>query len=190
MGNIDLTLRTGLPQYNVGDSVSIGVYAQANLGEAEGMLSFQMIFNWDITKLRLLSVSTVGGQPFTAVGFFHDAYGINEVSPPLDGSAILIGLGPLGSSIMAQPSGTLLTTMMFTALAPSAGTPLSILPSGGSPMGTTVVYGDAGPNVNVNGTHTGTSVTIIPAPITPAMIGLGFCFVGRRRRDAANTRKD
>lgn len=183
--SIDLALQSTQPQYSVGDQVAVQVRARASFGEAEGMLSFQMIFNWDVTRLRLLSVNTTGGQSFTAIGFFHDAYGINEANPPADGSAILIGLGPLGSSIMAPPTGTLLTTMIFTALAPSQGTPISIMPSAGSPVGTTVVYGDAGPNVSVTGLTTGTSVTIVPAPIAPALLGMGFCLVGRRRRDAA-----
>jgi hypothetical protein len=150
------------------------------------MLSFQMIFNWDPSRLRLVNVSTAGGQPFTAIGFLHDAYNLNELSPPADGNAILIGLGPLGSSIVAPPSGVLLTTIVFTALAPVQGSPINILPSAGSPVGTTVVYGDSGPNVNDTGATTGTAVTVIPAPTAAAVLAAGGVFVSRRRRDAAD----
>ena len=163
-GAIDLSLRASSSQYNVGDQVAIGIWAAANSGEPEGLLSLQVIFSWDITRLRLTGLSGVGGASFTASGFFHDAYGINEIAVPNDGSAMFVGLGPLGSSIVATPSGTLLSTLLFTALAPTPGTPLGIVPSAGSPVGTTVVYGDAGPNVNVTGTLTGTSVRIVWSP--------------------------
>jgi hypothetical protein len=182
LGSIDISLQSSQPQYSVGDQVAIKVFAQANPDEVQGMLSFQMIFNWDVTRLHLNGVSTTGGQPFTAIGFFHDAYGINETTPPTDGNAILIGLGPLGSSIEVPQQGVLLTTMLFTALAPSPASPLNILPSAGSPVGTTVVYGDTGPNVSVTGALNNGSVTILPAPATGAVLLGAACALHRRRR--------
>jgi uncharacterized protein (TIGR03382 family) len=185
LASIDISLQPSLPQYSVGNQVAVGVYAFADPDEVQGMLSFQMIFTWDPSRLHLNGVSTLGGQPFTAIGFIHDAYGINETNPPTDGNAMLIGLGPLGSSIVVPQQGVLLTTLLFDALAPASGTPLTILPSAGSPVGTTVVYGDTGPNVSVTGTTTGTSITIIPAPCSAVLLAAGASILGRRRRDAA-----
>jgi uncharacterized protein (TIGR03382 family) len=180
--SIDLTLSTSQSQYTVGSQVSVGVFGRGNLGEAEGMFSFQMIVTWDTSRLHLDGVSTAGGQPFTAVGFFHDAYGLNEATPPTDGNGILIGLGPLGSSIVAPPQGVLLTTLLFTALGPAPATPLNILPSAGNPVGTTVVYGDTGPNVNDTGALNSTSVRIVPAPAAAPALLLGAAWTTRRRR--------
>lgn len=188
-GSIDLSLLPDQAAYPVGAQVAVQVRARAASGEPEGMLSFQMIFTWDPSRLQLLGVSTAGAPSFTGIGFFHDAYGINESSPPTDGTAMLIGLGPLGSSIMAPttPNGALLTTMLFTALAPSQATPLTILPSAGNPVGISVVYGDTGPNVNNTGVLTGTSVTIIPAPSAAGLLAVGFV-LKRRRREAPAVR--
>ncbi len=186
-GGIDLSLRAVSSQYNVGDQVAIGIFAAANSGEPEGLLSLQVIFSWDISRLRLTGLSGAGGASFTASGFFHDAYGINEIAVPSDGNAMFVGLGPLGSSILAMPSGTLLSTLLFTALAPTPATPLGMVPSAGSPTGTTVVYGDAGPNVNVTGLLTGTSVRVVPAPAAAILLAVGV-FSQRRRRDALAVR--
>jgi hypothetical protein len=182
-GAIDLSLHPLSLQYNVGDQVAISIIAAATSGEPEGLLSFQMIFSWDTSRLQLTGISGVGGASFTASGFFHDAYGINELAVPTDGNAMFVGLGPLGSSIIAQPGGTLMSTLLFTALAPTPGTPLTILPSAGSPVGTTVVYGDAGPNVNVTGSLTGASVRIVPAPSAALLLAVGV--LSQRRRRAA-----
>ena len=182
-GAIDLALRGPSSQINVGDQVAVGIYVSATSGEPEGLLSLQVIFSWDTSRLHLVGLSGVGGAPFTASGFFHDAYGINELALPTDGNAMFIGLGPLGSSILASPSGTLLSTLLFTAVAPTPGTPLNIVPSAGSPIGTSVVYGDAGPNVNVTGSLTGTTVQIVPAPSAALLLAVGI--VSQRRRRAA-----
>ena len=182
-GAINLALRPQSLQYNVGDQVAIQILASATTGEPEGLLSFQMIFSWDTSRLHLTGLSGVGGASFTASGFFHDAYGINELAVPTDGNAMFVGLGPLGSSIVALPNGSLMSTLLFTAVAPSPGTPISILSSAGSPVGTTVVYGDAGPNVNVTGSLTGTSVRIVPAPAGALLLAVGV-LSQRRRRDA------
>jgi len=187
LGSIDLSLRPSNAQYGTGEQVAIAIIASTASEGPEGMLSFQLIFSWDTTLLRLTGFSGVGGAPFTATGFFHDAYGINESSLPADGNAMFVGLGPLGSSIMVQPGGTLMSILLFTALSPSPGTPLPILPSAGSPVGITVVYGDAGPNVDVTGVLTGTSVHIIPAPSAALLPAIGV-LLQRRRREAPTDR--
>lgn len=182
-GAIDLSLRGPSSQINVGSQVAVGIYASASSGEPEGLLSLQVIFSWDTSRLQLVGLSGIGGSSFTASGFFHDAYGINELAVPTDGNAMFIGLGPLGSSILASPSGTLLSTLLFTAVAPTPGTPLNIVTSAGSPIGTSVVYGDAGPNVNVTGSLTGTTIQIVPAPATALLLAVGV--TSQRRRRAA-----
>jgi hypothetical protein len=98
-----------------------------------------------------------------------------------------IGLAPLGqaNAVAATPSGTLLTTFLFQALAPTAPTTLiNLVPSGGNPIGTTTVFDGTIPNTDVTGTLTGAMVQILPIPGPSALAGLGLggLFMARRRR--------
>lgn len=75
-----------------------------------------------------------------------------------------VGLATFGSPVMATPAGTLLTTLRFTALAPVASSPVSLLISDGNPVGYSTVFDGAQPNTPVTGTLAGAGVQIVPCP--------------------------
>lgn len=186
-GAINLSLSPSASQVNVGQQVFVDLMATTTSGNAEGILSFQMIFSWQTSVIRLDGFSNAGGVGYTALGFLRDAYGLNNTSsistPPTDGDGILIGLGPFGSAITVPSGGLRLARLQFTALAPTASTPIAVLPSAGSPTGTTVVYGSAGPNIDVTGSLSGTSVRIIPGPpVLGVLVGASLTLTRRKRR--------
>jgi hypothetical protein len=157
--------------------------------------ALQVIFTWDPTKLQLNGYSTTGGPPLSISGFLSDAYGLNESNPPADGNGIFFALDSPGNPIGATQAGTLISTLMFTALAPTPLTPVSVLPSANAPginpntaapypLGFTQVFDGTVPNTDVTGTATGGIVTIVavPAPSGAAAILLGALGASRRRR--------
>jgi hypothetical protein len=174
----------------VGQQVVVDLMATTSSGGAEGILSYQMIFGWETSFLRLDSFSNVSGIGYAGLGFFRDAYGINNTAsvttPPTDGDAILVGLGPFGSSITVPSGGLRLARLTFTALAPTNSTPISMIPALGSPTGTTVVYGAGGANIDVTGALAGTSVRVIPGPpVLGVLVGVGAMSARRRRQGGA-----
>lgn len=184
--SIGLSLVSPTMPLNIGEQFSVDVWAFPSAAP-EGMLSFQMIFSWQPETLHLNGFSNPSGVAYTALGFLRDPYGLNQTlnlnTAPVDGDAILIGLGPFGSTIDVPASGLMLSRLTFTALAPATSSPVGVLPSAGSPVGSTVVYGSAGANVDVTGALVGTTVQVVP---TPATLGMVSAFVGvgvvRRRR--------
>ena len=80
-----------------------------------------------------------------------------------------------GSPALATPAGTLLTTLRFTASAPTGLTPLNLLASAGNPVGQTIMFDGTIPNTSVTGTLTGGAVQIVPAPASAfaVLAGLG-----------------
>ena len=95
-----------------------------------------------------------------------------RLSLPADGTAMYVGFASLGGPVFATPSGTLLTTLRFHALAPTSLSPITLLASAGSPAGTSVVFDSTVPNLSVTGTLTGAGVQIIPAPASCAALAL------------------
>lgn len=187
-GAINLQLVPSVTQATVGQQVFVDLMAQTTSGAAENILSFQMIFGWETGYLHLDGFSNPSAVSYTGLGFLRDAYGINNTptitTPPTDGDAILIGLGPFGSSITVPSGGLRLARLSFTALLGTNATPISVLPSAGSPTGTTVVYGAGGPNIDVTGSLSGTSVRIVPGPSTLGGLIGGALVCARRRRRA------
>lgn len=183
-GAINLSLMPSQGSVAVGSSLGIDIVARSTTLSGEGAYSFQVIFSWDPSRLRLTGVSTLGVPELSSAGFFSDAYGLNESSLPSDGTAVLIGFGPFGSSIHvpgAGSTGLSLSTLHFLALAPSASSSIGLLASAGSPVGRTIVFGDAGPNVNATGALSGATVQIVPAPATVMTMAMISLCRGRRR---------
>ena len=186
--SVNLALEPTTQIVGLGATVNVGIYAFASTSAPESLGSFQMIFSWNPAILQLAGTSAVGGSSFLSSGFFHDPYGINESSLPSDGSAIFFGLGQLGGSTIVPASGVLLSTLVFTAIALSPPTPVSILPSAGSPIGQTVVYDGTTPNTNITGTLAGASVQVgIPAPAVGTLLAAWSLYcAGLRPKRPAN----
>lgn len=180
-GAIQLALQASPATVAVGEGLGIDIYAFPSSGTTEQMLSYQVIFSWQTSHLQLTGFSVVEAPFHTTAGFFPDAYGINGLGLPSDGDALFAFLGPLGSSIPIAPTGQFLGRLLFNALvlSPVSGTPVNILPAAGA-GGTTVVFG--GPNLDVTGSLTGTTVRIIPSPAGASVLVIGSVLALQRRR--------
>jgi len=182
--NINIEFRTVLPSYVVGNTVGVGVFVRSDSGSNQLMSAAQIIIGWDTTFLRLLGNSNAGAVPLLSSGFpMPDPYGLNEASPPQDGNGLYVAFANFGMPVAATPAGTLLTTLQFQALAETLATPVSIIRSGGNPVGNTTVFDGTIPNFDVTGTLTGSTVTIVPAPTAGLVVLFGSIpGVYRRRR--------
>jgi len=179
---INVELRPPLQNVSVGSTVSIGLYAVSDSLSNQGFSAVQIIFSWQSSFLHMLANDNTGAAPLLASSFpSPDPYSLNESLVPQDGNAMYVGLASFGSPAIATPAGTLLTTLRFTALAPTVLTPVDLLSSGGAPVGFTTVFDPVTPNTSITGTLTGAGVHIIPAPAAglPLLL-LGV--VGRRSR--------
>ena len=168
---VDLEFRTMQPLADPGDTVAIGLYAVGQPGApVETVGAVEAVFTWDTGHLILLGVDpsnpanlVFGGFPAAGSG------GLNEAMPPADGDGLFVGLGPLGTPIIASPTGTLLAVLNFEATFSTPGADVGIEATGGSPLRETVVYDGTTPNTVVTGTLTGTSVVIRCGPFDLAL---------------------
>ena len=181
-GAINLELRPSMAVVAPGQSVALGLYAVSDSAINQSLGSFQAVLAWTPSFLHLRGATAPPGSPLLALGFFHDAYGLNESMPPADGSGLLIGLGPLGGSLAATQGGLLLGTLNFTALAPTLPTTSVIIAdSGGTPPVKTLVLDGDRPNVDVTGALSGATVRIVPAPSSAVLLAAGLVFARQRR---------
>lgn len=179
-GSIDVTFSPVNSTVSVGDTVDVQVFVTSDTSDDQLMAAMQAIFTWETTYLQLTGHSQAGAVNLLFSGFPADPYGINESSPPQDGTGLYQALAPLGNPVAATASGTLLTTLQFLALAPTEATLIDMLESAGDPQGNTIVFDGTTPNTDVTGILTGTQVMIIPAPA--AFVLLCGVFAGPRRR--------
>jgi len=181
VAEVNLELRALAQTKNVGQQVNLGVYAVSDSAANQFMGSGNVVLGWNPTYLTLLGLSQAGASPQVLSAAFPplDPYGINEASPPADGSGIIQVIGQLsGPEISATPSGTLLTTIRFNAVAQTPLTLVSILNFAGSPPAPTQVFD--GPN-DVTGTLGSAAVTIVPEPASILLL-LALAAIARRQR--------
>ncbi len=181
---INVELRPAFQSVPVGATVSIGLYAVSGSASNQGFAAAQIIFNWQTPFLQMLANSNAGAISLLSSSFPTDPYGLNEAAIPQDGSAMYVANAMFGSPALATPAGTLLTTLRFTALAPTGLTPLNLLASAGNPVGQTIMFDGTIPNTSVTGTLTGGAVQIVPAPASAFIALAGLAAMGRRRRYA------
>lgn len=190
-GNINLELRPASSSVFVGNTVSLGLYAVSDSMANQALAGVDVILNWNPAFLSL-GLADLTGSSMSGPGFSNlppDLGGFN--SSLSDGDAIWVGYAPLMAPVTATPSGTLLVTFNFLALAPTApNTPVTIpasdLPNtGGGPGGSTRVFDSEIPNFNVVGSLSGALVTVnVPGPGTwVALAGTGLIGRRGRRRD-------
>ena len=180
--DIDLEWRPLTPTVAVGETAGLGLYAVSDSGENQLFSAVQVIMTWEIDYLRLTGTDETGGVGLFSSGFpLYDAFGLNEASPPADGDALWVGLAAPGSTLPAAPEGSLLTTILFEALAATPGTPVEMQPSGGNPVGYTRVIGEV-PGLDVLGTIGDPAlVQIVPEPGAASLLLLGSLALTRRR---------
>lgn len=146
----------------VDDVVHLGLYAVSDSGNNQLLSAIDLLFSWDPNKLELQGLDPTGGAGLLFSGFpVNDAFNLNEVVPPQDGDGYYNALANFGSSVAATPSGTLLTTFLFRALAETPSTQVLIEETAGSPESRTVVFDGTIPNTDVTGTLGSATVTIV-----------------------------
>jgi hypothetical protein len=180
LGDINIDLVPVSNVVSVGDVVEIQVYITSDSSVDQFTSAVDMIFSWETSYLQLNGNSQVGAVNLLASGFPSDPWGINDANPPQSGTGVYTAFAPLGDPVAATPSGTLLTTLLFTALAATPATYIDILESLGG--GTTTVFDGTQPNTPVTGDLNGTFVTIIPAPGVLGVFALAMLGSRHRRR--------
>jgi len=184
-GTINLEWRPMFQTVNVGDPVGVGLYAVSGTGVDEPFNSAQVIMTWDTSFLLLTGVDQTAAvlQPPNDTSAFlpGDSFGFNESNPPADGDGIWFGFVSTGQTRDATVAGSLLTTIMFDALAETPGTPVSMLYNAqkpGRPMAySKVIQG----TYNVLGTMSDPAIVeIVPEPVSFVLVLAGALIVRRR----------
>lgn len=161
---VNLEYRPHTQTVHVGDTVSIDIYAVSDSGDNEPFAATDIIVTWDPSKLNPISC-TQANSPYGWLdsGFLYPTLNGNLA----DGDAEWNGEGQLGDPPVATPSGLLLTTIQFKALAPAAGGSTVNMPL--TLQGRmTRVLDSVIPNHNILGTaDPGATVTILPSALFP-----------------------
>lgn len=146
----------------VGDQVSVGLYAVSDHPtDNHPIAAIDAVFGWELASLQLTGLSGAGGAALSFSGFpINGSGGLNESNPPQDGTGFYVAFAPLGSPVNATPGGTLITTFLFEALMIDDAAEINLLPSGGSPVRSTVVYDGVIPNTDVTGALLSTTALI------------------------------
>ena len=177
---INLEWRPASQTVFVGSTVEVGLYAAVEEGQ-QLFRALDMALAWDPTYLEFQGVGDVP-ELLLYSGFpSGDPYNLNELVPPQDGDGYYRAWANLGEPLEVTPTGVLLTTFQFTALALTPGTPVDIMDLAGAPALETTVWGGPGANTNVTGTLGEAWVEIvIPEPATLILLALVGCAARRR----------
>lgn len=171
VADVNLEFRVDDNLVDPGDTVPIHIFIVGDPGPpAETVGAIEAIFSWDPVHLQLDGVDPANPVDLIFAGFpAVGTGGLNEASPPADGDAIFVGLGPLGTPTPATESGTLFATLNFTALFSTPQSDIDFLVTAGSPASETRVFDGTTPNTIVTGTLTGTSIIIRCGPFDTAL---------------------
>jgi len=183
--SVNLELRSPAPTAAVGQTVEAGLYAVSDSNLDQMFSAMDVILGWAPESLQFLGIDNTGAVPLDGMSgvALGDPFNLNEAMPPQDGDALYLGLAPLGAPVAATPTGTLLTTLQFMAVASTPGTTIDIPASGGGPMvGHTVVFDGTIPGTDVTGTLSGTSVEVVPEPPALALLLVTSSVMWRRMR--------
>jgi hypothetical protein len=182
---INLELRPLNSVVMVGDTIDLGLYAVSDSALPQTSAAMEVILNWDLGFVQLLGADQTGAVPFFTSGFLPHTSDLNNSIG--DGDAMWIGLGPFTGPIVATPAGTLLSTFSFLALAPTPATLVEIPNFDGTPLSPTIVYDGEVPALDVTGTLTGATITVVvPAPGALAALAIAVVWCGPARRRASS----
>lgn len=145
----------------VGDEVNVGLYAVSDKPTAIPIAAIDAVFAWEAPSLQLLGLVANPGVPLSFSGFpIAGSGGLNETTPPQDGDGFYVAFATFGMPVLATSAGTLITTFVFEALAIDDAATVDLLPTGGSPLRTTVVFDGVTPNTDITGGLIGDDVLI------------------------------
>jgi hypothetical protein len=182
---IDLEWRPLALTASVNQAFGLGLYAVPDGPQPQAFSSVQVILAWDPACLQLTGHSTAGALGFLGSSFLAgDSFGLNEANPPRDGDAMWVGLGPLGGELLAQPGGSLLTTILFKARQPTPATAVTLLASAQhlpNPAGYTKMLNRQSSDV-LGRLGAPVTVTIVPEPAALLLALFSAAFVARGRR--------
>ena len=180
---INLEWRPAESVVQIGEDVSLGLWAYTDEEELQLFRALDMVFEWDAEYLDLLGLNAAGAVGLLSSGFpSDDPYGLNESSPPGDGDGFYSAWAPLGTPIEVSPTGVLLTTFEFTALAESEAAGVAIVAAGGAPVLETTVWGGTDANTDVTGMLGDAVVRIIPEPSMLVLVLTGGWLCRRSAR--------
>ncbi len=165
---VDLRFSPTSSTVAVGDQVEIHLVAFSDGVQPVQFSAIDALLAWDPQFLLLLGVDdALASGSWLASSFLLDPDGINaDLS---DGDGLYTALVQPGAPGLAQPGGSIITTLRFVALAETPATPLAFTPSLGL-FGRTAVYPYAAPGVEVTGDIADVATVRIVGPPT------AFCF--------------
>lgn len=160
---VDLEFNPIIQQSIVGNQVTIQIIARSSASQCiNGM---DMILIWDPTYLQLTGTSQAGaGYNWLIAGFLPDPDGLN--TDITDGEALFTALASPGSPAFAVPGGLVVTTLLFDAVAPTAGTTVEFAATRGAFGRTQVLCG---------GNVTGDISSVATVSILPCIFGDSNC---------------
>lgn len=178
----------------VGNIVDIGLYAQSdgNPTPNQSMSSIDMVLNWDPAHLQLIGVNNNGPYAWMQSNFPDDS-GLNGLNNTwVDGNAFYRAFAQFAvppNPAYATPTGLLVTTFRFLALAETPSTVITIPPEHFGPNFPTIPSTKtriqdgftAGLFVQTPPPWGSAKIQIIPEPATLALLA-GALAVGLRRR--------
>ena len=187
-GAIDIECRPVTASAPVGNVVRIGLFVVSDSPADQLLAATQIIVGWDPTYVRLAGADQSGAVMLLASGFpTSDPFGLNEANPPQDGLGIFIAFAPFGAPVAATPSGALLTTLLFEAVAETPATLVELVERAGMPEGRTTVFDGVVPNRDVTGELGGPVEIAVVSPTCGTALLFGVpAAVCRRRRPAWN----
>jgi hypothetical protein len=138
----------------------------------QNFVALDCILQWNPADLKLLGLTSTGSVPLLSSYFptpTNDYTGINEVSPPQDGTGLYYALAQLGNPVQVSTVGVQVTTFRFKVLRPFTSSTVAILPELTVTVpADTAVYDGTVPGLDVRGTLSGT--VVVQTPPCPADI--------------------
>lgn len=171
---IDLSLHGPSANVVVNQTIDVKLRATQNAPSFVGQsfVAIDCILRWNAQDLKLLGLTTSGSVPLLSSYFPNpsvDYTGINEVSPPQDGTGLYYALAQLGNPVQVSTTGVQVTTFRFKVLRPFASSTVEIVPTlTVTAEADSVVYDGTVPGLDVTGSLG--SATVTQTPPCPADI--------------------
>ncbi len=160
--NVNLDFRPDSQTVAVGDIVSVEVYAVSDSLANQGFSAGDLLVTWDTAYLNPISYTNAGaGYPWGNSGFIFPTLNgsLSDGSAEWSFERQLFGAIP-----QATPAGLKLTTLRFTAVAPTTQTTVSMPAAFGGRN--TRIFDPFVPNTNIVGTRDSGAFVAITLPAT------------------------
>ncbi|MFM7051009.1 MAG: MopE-related protein [Planctomycetota bacterium] len=130
---IDLRMVGPTGDVLLGQTIEVKLRANTN-GQSfvgESFIAIDCILKWNPQHLKLLGITTAGSVPLLSSYLpspANDYTGINEASPPADGTALYYALASFGNPIQVGPNGVQVVTFRFRVQGYFSATQVEVLP--------------------------------------------------------------